>query len=796
MISTDRIVKKPIKIDLHIHSAASAHKDGKKVKEGTVDNIDVLFDRLEENAVNMAAITDHDAFDFSVYDALRQKVNSAQHLQRVIPGVEFTVGFKDGDKVKPVHVVTLFDDADLLAVQRIGNAIPMKNGKPEYDEGHAFSEDRYWSIIRDIGLDVVTIAHQKSSPGSARKRKNDANSVGDRRYNEFLFVDYFDAYEYKNRKNDLFNKSYAYSNDQMDRLRFVTGSDCHVWSAYPSYDAETTSPNEDFAFTYLKCLPTFRGLAMAVTDLSRIKTVPSFFSGSTEILENICLTLNGEEISIPLSTGINAIIGDNSIGKSSLLNALNGYNNVKQSVKKGQEKYLESSGVSIKTTIPDDYVLRFDGQDAIRTSFEGLSEGKARKQLEKHFPEAVSPEVYRNYAMGEYSKFSRALEDSCEYQAALENLRDYTLPPAPPLDLPESITFNNEIELEDSKPHRGLIEELNATVVRLRNSVENHSDILAPGDKEDFNVAFSALKRIVERHANVVQRIDLEKKIANKIREAVSERENDQSQIITDAQKAQARFLQAIDQCGSCIAQTVRQEHRLVDFSFSFDEMRIAPNTNPVGDLQFVCKLGIDAISPQLLTDLVDGLIGKRKHLSTLTSSYSDVADAINGYPDDAEDPIAVLAEKFASALDAKLRPVKAINRQEDDVYKELSRGYNAQMYFALMADRNIGRGIYIVDQPEDQISQKAIKESVIGEFREIASARQVILVTHNPQFIVNLDVDNVIFIGKKDGSLFIQSGALEYECDEYRMLQVVADNIEGGLETIQKRMKRYEKAS
>jgi hypothetical protein len=60
----------------------------------------------------------------------------------------------------------------------------------------------------------------------------------------------------------------------------------------------------------------------------------------------------------------------------------------------------------------------------------------------------------------------------------------------------------------------------------------------------------------------------------------------------------------------------------------------------------------------------------------------------------------------------------------------------------------------------------------------------------------VNLDVDNVIFIGKKDGSLFIQSGALEYECDEYRMLQVVADNIEGGLETIQKRMKRYEKAS
>ncbi|MBN2938629.1 MAG: hypothetical protein JTJ11_00575 [Collinsella sp.] len=84
----------------------------------------------------------------------------------------------------------------------------------------------------------------------------------------------------------------------------------------------------------------------------------------------------------------------------------------------------------------------------------------------------------------------------------------------------------------------------------------------------------------------------------------------------------------------------------------------------------------------------------------------------------------------------------------------------------------------------------------MLREFRAIAGSRQVILITHNPQFIVNLDVDNVIFIGKKNGSLSIRSGALEYECDEYSMLETVADNIEGGLDTIKRRMKRYEKAS
>lgn len=268
MVSTGQIVRRPVKVDFHIHSAASAHKDGQKVKDGTVENIDVLFERLEKNEVNMAAITDHDAFDYGVYDALRHKVDGARHLRKVLPGVEFTVSFKTNEGSKSVHVVTLFDDKDQESVRRISNAIPSKNGRPDYDNGCAFTEDAYWNIIREIGLDIVAIAHQKASLGSKRARTNDANSVGEDLYNEFLFVEYFEAYEYKNRRNELFNKNYAYSHDQQEQLRFITGSDCHVWSVYPNYDMTPSKTDGDFIYTYLKCLPTFKGLAMAVTDIS------------------------------------------------------------------------------------------------------------------------------------------------------------------------------------------------------------------------------------------------------------------------------------------------------------------------------------------------------------------------------------------------------------------------------------------------------------------------------------------------------------------------------------------------
>ena len=115
------------------------------------------------------------------------------------------------------------------------------------------------------------------------------------------------------------------------------------------------------------------------------------------------------------------------------------------------------------------------------------------------------------------------------------------------------------------------------------------------------------------------------------------------------------------------------------------------------------------------------------------------------------------MRKKMRDEVDRLLAPVKSIIRNGDDVFEELSQGFSAQLYFSLLRDETLGDGIYFVDQPEDQISQKAIKDVVIGEFREIAESRQVLLITHNPQFLVNLDVDNVIYIGNSGGKMCIR---------------------------------------
>ena len=130
------------------------------------------------------------------------------------------------------------------------------------------------------------------------------------------------------------------------------------------------------------------------------------------------------------------------------------------------------------------------------------------------------------------------------------------------------------------------------------------------------------------------------------------------------------------------------------------------------------------------------------------------------------------------------------------DKTQELSSGFNAKIYFDLLSYESERKGIYIIDQPEDNISQKAIREYLLARFKMMGENRQVVIVTHNPQFIVNLDVDNVIYLGKNSDGYEVLSGALEYKDSQYNMLDIISNHIEGGLDTLKRRWKRYDKNS
>ena len=56
------------------------------------------------------------------------------------------------------------------------------------------------------------------------------------------------------------------------------------------------------------------------------------------------------------------------------------------------------------------------------------------------------------------------------------------------------------------------------------------------------------------------------------------------------------------------------------------------------------------------------------------------------------------------------------------------------------------------------------------------------------------MDVDNVIYVQKKQDKLCLKSGCLEYEGENFNVLDTIANNMDGGKDSIEKRIRVYGK--
>jgi ABC-type uncharacterized transport system ATPase subunit len=99
-----------------------------------------------------------------------------------------------------------------------------------------------------------------------------------------------------------------------------------------------------------------------------------------------------------------------------------------------------------------------------------------------------------------------------------------------------------------------------------------------------------------------------------------------------------------------------------------------------------------------------------------------------------------------------------------------------------------------IVDQPEENLESDSVYSLLSKYFRSAKSRRQVIVITHNPNLVVNTDADQVIvaaadrMLGAFPNFSYI-SGALE---DLSLIRPRVCNILEGGPNAFLEREKRY----
>ena len=110
-----------------------------------------------------------------------------------------------------------------------------------------------------------------------------------------------------------------------------------------------------------------------------------------------------------------------------------------------------------------------------------------------------------------------------------------------------------------------------------------------------------------------------------------------------------------------------------------------------------------------------------------------------------------------------------------------------------LAVDRRDARPL-IIDQPEENLDPNSVFEELVPHFREARKRRQVIIVTHNANLVVNTDADQVIVARSERGdasslpTISYESGSLENSAIRRRVCQI----LEGGERAFLERERRY----
>lgn len=118
----------------------------------------------------------------------------------------------------------------------------------------------------------------------------------------------------------------------------------------------------------------------------------------------------------------------------------------------------------------------------------------------------------------------------------------------------------------------------------------------------------------------------------------------------------------------------------------------------------------------------------------------------------------------------------------------KLSYGQQGTIYLRLQIAANLYSETIIYDQPEDDLDNSFITSELIAIFKKIKQYRQIIIVSHNANLVVNADSEQVIIAKNDDGILNYVSGALE----DPDINKAVCQILEGGKNAFEKREQKY----
>ncbi|MCU1256387.1 MAG: hypothetical protein JWM83_2686 [Candidatus Angelobacter sp.] len=187
-------------------------------------------------------------------------------------------------------------------------------------------------------------------------------------------------------------------------------------------------------------------------------------------------------------------------------------------------------------------------------------------------------------------------------------------------------------------------------------------------------------------------------------------------------------------------------------------------------------------LRPEQLAQLVEA--NDAKALEELTDFGEDrsrrIIDAFRANLDPFELEIVEIEDRIKIELN--------VSTSRDSNFKdaaELSRGQKCTALLPILLARR--QSPLIIDQPEDNLDNHFIYETVVNTIRRLKSKRQMVFITHNANIPVLAEADLIVVLNS-DGKIgFIEKQGTVDQCRDS-----IVDLLEGGEEAFELRRKRY----
>lgn len=156
--------------------------------------------------------------------------------------------------------------------------------------------------------------------------------------------------------------------------------------------------------------------------------------------------------------------------------------------------------------------------------------------------------------------------------------------------------------------------------------------------------------------------------------------------------------------------------------------------------------------------------------------------------------PDALLSYLFSPEQIQRYLNVRAEFEYKGKTVEKLSAGQRGTFYVCLKLATDAFGSPFVFDQPEDDLDNEFIMHSLVPLFKKTKQYRQVIIVTHNANLVVNCDAEQVIIAANNDEVISYRSGALEYgdHGAENSMRKAICDVLEGGRQAFEAREQKY----